>query len=247
MESLNSILAIADTGDRPTAVRDTLTKLRHLKDLTNVALGQLLWEVRENRYYENWTYEEDGEVKHFKSVDQYAFIEHNYDRTSTTTFIRVYETFILNLGISEERINQIGWGKLKMLLPRVDEENVEEWLTTAEGNTQTDLREIIDDYEYENETNVETSTEQVETVDAVWVKHKFALTSSQSDILETAFKKIEEVEGLTNDGSKLEYLCATYLTSANIESGEASLADNMKLVERAFGVKLQIAQEKPVE
>jgi len=238
--NLNELVTLPeDSEHRPDAIREALVKLRQVKDLTNVALGHLLYEVREKEYYKQWTYEEDGETKNFTSVEQYAFIEHNYDRTSTSTFIRIYETFVLKLGQPEERINSVGWGKLKMLLPRVDQDNVDEMLDIAEQNTQTKLKEIIHDADEESAKPKSSSDEE----DVKWVKHKFALTEGQHQLLEKTFTIIEKVHGIESDSGKLEFLCATMLTSDNVEEYNQSLKANIGFIERAFGVKLQIVEE----
>lgn len=60
-------------------------------------------------------------------------------------FINVYETFGLELSCSPDRLEKIGVNKLYMITDHVDEENVDEMLERAQGNSMSDLDKYLSD------------------------------------------------------------------------------------------------------
>jgi len=233
-------LSIEIREDNPSqSVLENLRKINRLRSMSNVAFGHLLYEANEKGYYKDWTYQENGETKAYTSVYQAAMIEFSYDTSSIRTFMRVYETFILDLKIPQERINEISWAKLKMLLPRVDETNVEDWLEKAENNSQNDLRDNI---------NESQSGDQMEYQDLddnpKWAKLNFVASEEQAEVIRLAMRLAKDHQELEKEAAQLEYIAASYLLASPEDNKLQALEKYIAIVENIFGVNLEVVSTR---
>lgn len=102
-----------------------------------LSIGEGLYWIREMDGYHELGY--DSFTAYLGSPDvgmsrQYAY-----------SFMKVYETFGLQLPCSPERLEPIGVNKLYMIADHVDEDNVDEMLAMAEGNSMSDLDKYLSD------------------------------------------------------------------------------------------------------
>lgn len=224
------------------SVLRTLRDLNRMRTMSSLAIGNLLYEADQSEFYKQWTYEEDGETKTYTSIEQFAFIEFSYERTATQTLMRIYKRYVLELGVDEDRLQQIGWGKLKMLLSQIDETNAERWLAEAENNSQTDLRTKINEIKDAVDDAVEETSDTPK-----WVKYAFAVTEEQAEVVETTMRLLESNQNLESDSSKLEFLCSQYLISEHAEGENRSLEHFISVIESTFGVQLMVVPEGAAE
>jgi len=66
-----------------------------------------------------------------------------YSKSKVFNFVKIYNKFIKELGLSSERIASIPHSKLGLLIGVVNKENVEEWLTKSETLTSQDFNDEL--------------------------------------------------------------------------------------------------------
>ncbi len=84
--------------------------------------------------------------KEFRDLDYptfYSYLhapETNIDPTIAYMLIRVYKKFELELKVKPEKLIDVGYSKLDILISTVTEDNVDEWLAKATETPRNDLR-----------------------------------------------------------------------------------------------------------
>lgn len=208
-------------------------QVKQLKTCSNVVLARVLYEIEKNEYFKEWTYTEDGLTKHYSSISDFGRIVFEYSSSTTKTFLRIHEKFVVELQVADERLADLSWGNLKIVCPHVNADNLDMVLKLCEGK-QKEVREWASQFaEEKNESPP---------------KYSFTCSVDQAEIFDQALdvsrEQIAKMGGSPpNDSHVWEYICSQFLM---ISDEVMSLQDYLKLLESRFDVKLGLVDEAPL-
>ena len=115
-------------------VRLSLQELSDRMTRDHIEMGCLLWEVDRNEYLREWGYD---------SFIEYVEGELDFKRRKAEYLRRLYDRFVVELGIDKQRLLDIKWTKASLIEPVVDENNVDQWLSRAVNTPYAQLaREV---------------------------------------------------------------------------------------------------------
>lgn len=219
--------------NRSQILYDFVGQVKGLKTASNVVLSKLLWEIDKNGYYNEWTYEDNG-VKHvYQSIADFARVQFEYSSSTTKTFVKIHEKFVIELGVAEEDLAQLPWGNLRIVLPHVTKENLEYVLKLCK-----EKQKVVKDWVRDNFSE-ETDEEKTP-------KYSFTCSPSQADIFDAALDLSRELISKecggppTTDAQVWEFICAQWLM---IEHVPRSLEDYLVIIGSRFDVKLGLRED----
>ena len=109
-----------------------IVALRNLAEKTFLALGEELYEFDKNKQWE---------VMDYTSFNAYlASPDVDISSTVASMLVIVFKKYRLSLEFLPVKLLPVGYSKLYMLEPYVDESNVEEWVTKASVLSRSDLK-----------------------------------------------------------------------------------------------------------
>jgi hypothetical protein len=208
-------------------------QVKQLKTCSNVVLARVLYEIEKNEYFKEWTYTEDGLTKNYSSISDFGRIVFEYSSSTTKTFLRIHEKFVVELQVADERLADLSWGNLKIVCPHVNADNLDMVLKLCEGK-QKEVREWASQFaEEKNESPP---------------KYSFTCSVDQAEIFDQALDvsrdQIAKMGGSPpNDSHVWEYICSQFLM---ISDEVMSLQDYLKLLESRFDVKLGLVSDVPL-
>jgi hypothetical protein len=135
------------------------------------------------------------------------------------------------LGVSEERLAEIGWSKAKLLAKHATTENFEELIEIAKNNSREQLTTII-------EQQFITAGDGVAGTKIAKTKLSFSLHGDQA---ETVLRALEVAKGHGNTQDlnvALEYLCGDWLQTA--DGVEVSLEDAISHLNAKYNVEVAV-------
>jgi len=208
-------------------------QVKQLKTCSNVVLARVLYEIEKNEYFKDWTYTEDGLTKNYNSISDFGRIVFEYSSSTTKTFLRIHEKFVVELQVADERLADLSWGNLKIVCPHVNADNLDMVLKLCEGK-QKDVREWASQFaEEKNESPP---------------KYSFTCSVDQAEIFDQALEvsrdQIAKMGGSPpNESHVWEYICSQFLM---ISDEVMSLQDYLRLLESRFDVKLGLVEDAPL-
>jgi hypothetical protein len=134
-------------ADKAFTVDLHIRQLKKVSNQTHLELARLLKEVRDNKYYEVL-----GEAT-FESY--IARPELGFSKSSVYRFIGIYETYIEKLKVPHEVIETMDYNKLDIIRPYIKEDNKDEMLSLATGNSRSDLNKSLVEMKLKSEPIVE--------------------------------------------------------------------------------------------
>lgn len=177
--------------------------LKVAKDLTEeidcnfFKLGGILAKIQDESWWE-------GEG--FVSFEIYIQAELGMPYRKAMYLISIYD-HLVESGIPYEKVKDLGWTKLKEIAPVINEENVDDWVDTAENMNLLQLTDEVKDFK-KGETSDDEVAEKVKNA----VKTKiFKLHAEQQEVVEEAIEVAKEASGSEFDSVALEYICLDYL------------------------------------
>lgn len=146
--------------------------------------------------------------------------------------ISIYETFA-PLGVTEEQAAEIGWTKLRAMVPVVNEDNLEDLMDFAKDNSRNELEEKI----------------QTEYIDAGTEDTKVKKTTVTFSFIETDFDVVEgaiesaqkELDGDPTKSEGLMLICSEWATLT--DGFDQPVEKAIEAVEKRYGVKLAIVKD----
>lgn len=113
---------LSEGGEKDEEVLPKIKSLLDVVDTNYLDIGRLLWRVNEKNLYQLGNYE---------SFDEYVENELGFKRRKAKYLVSIWKRLRAELGVKKEKIEKVGWTKAKVILPVVNEENVERWLDKA--------------------------------------------------------------------------------------------------------------------
>lgn len=181
---------------------ETLTKTKALNlaeklvtdiDNNSFRLGGVLKVIYDNSWF-------DG----FETFDAYVAEKFGFQSRKAKYLMEIY-THLVEKQIPWEKVEGLGWTKLKDLARFLTQENVDEWVAKATPVTVVELQKMLKDSAGVGDVNttVEASSDSV-TV-------KFKLKADQQETVQQALAKAKAEAGTEYDTVALEMICTGYL------------------------------------
>lgn len=188
-------------------------------------LAQLLHETWENAYYVKWGYD---------SFREYTEDELGLNYRKARYYVTIAQV-VKRLKIPWVDIREIGWTKMRALVPILNEDNVADWLERAANNTVEVLEESVKDFK------------EIERVgeDKKPVALKLRLSQDAASIVLDSIEKAKKMIETESVEMAIEHICYQWYMENDEDPQEVTLESVQSWVERKFGVKL--VPESPQE
>jgi hypothetical protein len=216
-----------DLAKRAGEVRDLIQKEKKNIEKGYIALAQLLHETWENAYFIRWAYD---------SFQEYCQEELGIQYRRAKYYVSIADT-VKKLGIEWEEIEDIGWTKMRVLLPII-EEDPKGWITLAEAHPVRELEAMVKDAK---DLGIDITSQGDEKVISLSLK----MTQSQADIIFSALDKAKEAIESESNEMALEQISYDYVMS--IEDTNTPLPNIISWIERNYGVKIEVKEQADVE
>ena len=168
-------------------------------DCNYFKLGGVLAKIQDESWWEGEGY---------ASFQVYIQAELGMPYRKAMHLINIYD-HLVESGIPYEKVKSLGWTKLKEIAPIINEDNVDDWVDTAENMNNLQLMDEVKDFK-KGDTPDDKVGEKVKSA----VKTKiFKLHKDQQETVEEAIEVAKEACGTEFDSVALEYICLDFLGS----------------------------------
>lgn len=208
---------IVDAVNRAEDVRNQLIALKRAVDKSFLTMGAYMQEVRDKKHY-----------KHFQchNLEEFCAKELDYGARQVRTFVRVYERFVGDLQIEEQKLLDVGSTKLGILSDVVTGKNVGKLLEYARENSVPNVSNHVagllgsDGLDKTEETNGKPFLWQI------------PLTPSQRDLVNDTLELAKQSNGSDWAGAALEGICADYQSGLEHDASRTVLTFTVTQQER---------------
>lgn len=218
-KSVGKIKTAKESGDliMDTAVEvESLTKTKALNMATALAdtiehsylkLGGVLKVIFDNAWFEG-----------YESFDLYVFEKFGFASRKARYLMEIYDELVTKQ-IPWDKVQHLGWTKLKDLAKHLTLDNLDEWVGKAENCTVVELQAMLKAKASTGDSD-EPVTSNIATM-------KFKLLNDQVETVTMALNKAKAECNTEHDNVALEMICAGYV-GGNIQAASGSMEDQMK-------------------
>lgn len=128
-------------------------------------------------------------------------------------WITIYDALVES-GVPWEKVQHVGWTKLRDLAPILTLDNVDEWVERAMGLTTIQLQDAILKFKAGALTNA--GSEPVETAKSATTTVTFKIHADDKILIKSAIEKAKHEAETEYDGVALVSLCNNYLTGGMV-------------------------------
>lgn len=222
---------------RPEAVRNAALASTKVTDRLTLMQGELLREIRDKKYFITWG---------FPTFEEYIENELSFRRRKAYYLIKIFEKFIVELGLDKKTLADLEWSKAKELLPIITKENWKDMLDATKdmsvSQVQAFVKEMLSDGD-EEASSAGSDTDGEEE----FTKMEFTLAAIQRENVNQALEMARAMTGSKKMGNLLDLIatdfCANKVTEGEKVTGEEALVridHHLKALERTFGVTLEV-------
>jgi hypothetical protein len=200
---------------------ETMSKQKALQEAEKLAenvevsyfkLGGILKLINDNSWFEG-----------FPTFDAFVFEQYGFQSRKARYLISIYDNLVTKM-IPWEKVQHLGWTKLKDLAPVLTQDNVDEWVAKAEKLTVAELLALLS-----SSKNAEEGEKTAKTTDE-WVKMPFKFKKDQAETVTQALAKAKGELNTQYDTVALENICAAYIGGSVAVQKQPSLEDLIKNV-----------------
>jgi DNA polymerase III gamma/tau subunit len=204
---------------RADVVRGQIKEFRDQVEEGYLDMSQLMAEIFHKEFYLEWG---------FDTFQDYVSKELDFEIRKAEYFVKIWDkTKALNLPRAE--LHKLGWTKIKDLINVMTAENAQEWLKRAKDMS---TREVTDAVRITR--RVDPNVPRPATV----ITLKLVMSESEANIITEALGEAKQLCNTTNDVLALEMICQDWMQEKCAKPTMASLKDQVKYIERAYGVKV---------
>jgi hypothetical protein len=155
-------------------------------------LGGVLRVINDNSWFEG-----------FESFDVYVYEKFGFQGRKARYLIQIYTDLVTNQ-IPWDKVQGLGWTKLKDLSAILTLENVDEWVAKAEKLTVLELQNLLKAGSAPGDAPSAATTDDTQTM-------KFKLKNDQVETVQSALNKCKAEVSTEFDNVAIENICAAYL------------------------------------
>lgn len=232
-------------AERKTAVRSVIKQVVQVDDKLQLMAGEMLYEINRNEYWKEWTFTDDtGEIRNFKSFEEYLREEIDFGRKKAFDLIKIYQVFVVELGISTEILGELEWSKARLVVNVINEDNWPDIIDMLKKSSVREVKEFVSKTSSPKKTSPAKSSKGSDAT----ISFRAGLASEQAEVVDEAMKQAETMTGSEKTGANLDYICQDFL-SGLIGTGKDGLLSKLDVqitnLERVFGVKLKVSEVDP--
>jgi hypothetical protein len=178
-----------------------------------------------------------GWRKTYPSFKAFVEAEHDISYSTATRWMAIYR-HLAESGITWERAQAVGWGKLKEIAGVITPDNADEWIAIASENTAAKLARIVARHKAGALRAIEHKTG--EPVSRMTV----TLKAGEREAVRAAIEKAKAEAGAEAAGGALETICANYVSGETLkhEAKAMGLEACLRVIEAAYpNAKLKVA------
>lgn len=222
---------------RRAIVREGMKRALLIEDRLGLLKGEILYEIAQEKYWKEWTFKTKGGVeKKFETFDEYIENELDYSRSHAYQTLRIYETFVVKLGIPADELKDLEWSKVAEIVKIVTPENWEEMLEKCRTTSLRDIKEFVKARRKPGSITAVSSTDGINKT--------FKLFPEQAENLRAALEVARALSDSDKEGHLLDIICTDFLAGAAGSDDVAGILGKLDLqlqnLERCYGVKLEI-------
>jgi hypothetical protein len=205
----------------------SLGRLANQSEVTLFRLGGVLARLKAN-----------GRHKTYDSFRAFVEAEHDIPYRKAAQWMAVYRR-LAESKVAWERLQQVGWTKLKEISSVIKPDNVDQWVDIALDNNTRELVEIVADHK---------RTARPAGADAI-TRMTFRVHAGQKGAIQAAIDKAKTQNGAQTATIALENICATYLSGATFdqEARAMGLEACVRMMEKAYPnarIKVALAEDE---
>ncbi|KVR21636.1 hypothetical protein WK13_34425 [Burkholderia ubonensis] len=171
-------------------------KLNETIEVSYLRMGGVLKLIYDNSWFEG-----------FESFDAYVNEKFGFASRKAKYLIEIYDHLVAKQ-IPWDKVQHLGWTKLKDLARHLTIENVDEWVAKAEGVTVAELQKLLAGGSNAAGGTAQSSGETSSDI----VPLKFKMKTDQADTVKSALSKAKADFGTEFDNVALENICAGFLS-----------------------------------
>ena len=122
-------------GNDAASIRTRIPKLKKMLDQGYLVFARDLWDVYERQLYLGWGYE---------TYDDYLKHEAGISKGSAYRARLIFQTFVWKCNVRPDDLNGIAQGRIHMLRPIVNPQNVRAWIQQARDLSWSDFNDEVD-------------------------------------------------------------------------------------------------------
>jgi hypothetical protein len=222
-----------DPEQRKKAVRDTMVAAINIDDRLNLVSGELLYEVANNKYWQDWE---------FESFADYCESELNMRERKAKYLISIYNKFVIELNLPTDILLELQWSKAKELISVITEDN---WPDLIDGLNDLTMREVKEKVRgiklgIADESGDDDSPPES---DPITTRMSFNLSEEQANNIRIALDLAASMSGSDKTGNQLDLICSDFLASSvgkGLDAAIDKLDFHIGTLSRVYGVKLVV-------
>lgn len=213
----NERVNVADSDTIRQRVLDTKNQV----DSGYIDLARDLATIYHSAYYRDWG---------FKTFKQYCESELEFKYGKAATLVKIWDR-VGGSGISQERLEEIGWTKLRHMLRAVgDDEDIGDYLDRAENMTLQQIADLV----AEKKGTLSGNSDGI--------KLNLNMDSDQGAIIMEALAASKELLQIENDVVALQMICQDWMEAQGHSPEKISLENHLKYLKSVYGVDLTIQE-----
>jgi hypothetical protein len=182
-------------------------------DETYFKLGGVLALIQTKSYWEGHGHD---------SFKAFINAEYGLQYRKAMYLIQIYNDLVES-GVAWEKVQGLGWTKLKELSPILNNDNVDALVEKAQTMTVLELIEYIKSLKTPG-----TAPEMPEAPSSPITTLTFKVHTDQKEVIRATVDKAKEDYGTEYDAVALEHICQSYATGGSNKTKQPSLAELMK-------------------
>jgi len=208
--------------------RDELVRKEILDAKNQIQVGyldyaKLLTEAYHNSYHEKWG---------FNTFEEYCSKELDTEYRKARYFIDIWDK-VKALDLPKEKVNALGWTKMKEVASVITEKNAKEWLEKAQKMTSRELAEAAKIVRKKDTTDMDVPSITTLTL---------RMTEAEANVILEAIDEAKNLCDSTNAVIAMEMICQDWLTAKGVTPQRTSLKDYIDYIEKLYGVKVKVTK-----
>ena len=225
--------------ERAKQVRENLERAVERMENSYIELAQLLKETWDKEYIRFWGY---------STMKEYVENDLGISYRKARYLIGIAKT-VEDLHLSWDQVRNIGWTKVRELVPYVDKSNVNEWLDRADNLSVRELKEEVNRSRATGELVEITPRE--EKIASLNLRLRDEEMSAIMDAVDEAKREL----GTEETGIALHHICCDYLARSGGSIARLPLETIVDWIREVYGVALvpepqdlsKIVQEEKID
>ena len=207
-------------------LREEAIDAKNMVERGYMKLARCLYDIYKQNVYTKWDY---------ITFEGYVDAELQINYRKAMYLIEIYNKAKM-LDMDMERLEKLGWTKARELLKVVDQQNADEWMSTAENSTVKELNIQIRQEKDKSELSGSV-IDEVPTITSV----TFKMGMVEHGLLKDALDESQRLINSTDPVLALANICMEWAEMKGVVPLQTPLEDRILFMEKAYGVKLVVS------